>query len=142
MIPADKKILLVDDEEPLRNLTADVLTESGYTVLSARDGIQALEIARSYKETIHLLLTDLAMPRLGGPALARYMAHLRPETRVLFMTGHAERETTSQQALPTGIEALQKPFNKDILVRRVRQALDARPQSASSESGDVAVVVP
>jgi len=135
-------ILLVDDEEPLRNLTADVLTESGYTVLPARDGIQALEIARSYKETIHLLLTDLAMPRLGGPALARYMAHLRPETRVLFMTGHAERETTSQQALPTGIEALQKPFNKDILVRRVRQALDARPQSASSESGDVAVVVP
>ena len=74
--------------------------------------------------------------------MARYMAHLRPETRVLFMTGHAERETTSQQALPTGIEALQKPFNKDILVRRVRQALDARPQSASSESGDVAVVVP
>jgi CheY-like chemotaxis protein len=135
-------ILLVDDEESLRKLTADVLAERGYTVLSAGDGIQALEIARSYIEPIHLLLTDLAMPRLGGPALARYMAHLRPETRVLFMTGHAERDTASQGALPAGTEALQKPFNKDSLIRQVRQALDAAPHPASNSSASVAVVVP
>jgi PAS domain S-box-containing protein len=135
-------ILLVEDEEPLRKLTADVLAEGGYTVLFARDGIEALEIARSCKDPIHLLLTDLAMPRLGGHALARSMAHLRPETRVLFMTGHAERDTTSQRSLPAGTEALQKPFNKDLLLRQVRLALDAAPEPESNEFGNVSFVAP
>jgi PAS domain S-box-containing protein len=135
-------ILLVEDEEPLRKLTADVLAEGGYTVIFAHDGIEALEIARSCKDPIHLLLTDLAMPRLGGRALARSMAHLRPGTRVMFMTGHAERDTSSQGTLPAGIEALQKPFNKEHLLRQVRQALSDVPEPESNESDDITFVAP
>ena len=120
-------ILLVEDEEALLNLTADVLEQNGYTVLSARDGIQALEIAQSFDEDIHLLLTDVAMPRLGGPALAQYMSHLRPGIRILFMTGHAERDTVSHGTLPAGTESLQKPLSQEALIRQVRRTLDAAP---------------
>jgi two-component system, cell cycle sensor histidine kinase and response regulator CckA len=117
-------ILLVEDEEALLNLTAAILTENGYTVLSARDGLQALEVARSFPEPIHLLLTDVAMPRMGGPALARHMADLRPGIRVLFMTGNAGRDPALKADLPEGYEPLTKPFSHVALIGQVRQALD------------------
>ena len=117
-------ILLVEDEEALLSLTAERLTECGYTVLSARDGVHALEIARSFNGSIHLLLTDIMMPRMGGLALARYMSELRPGIRVAFMTGHAEREASYREALRSGAESIQKPFTREHLVRLVRQALD------------------
>jgi DNA-binding response OmpR family regulator len=117
-------ILLVEDEEALRDLTAEQLSDSGFKVLSARDGIHALDVARSYDDTIHLLLTDVMMPKLGGPALARYISHLRPETRILFMTGHAELDAVVQGGLPEGAESLQKPFARDTLLKRVRQLID------------------
>jgi two-component system cell cycle sensor histidine kinase/response regulator CckA len=117
-------ILLVEDEEALLNLTADILTDTGYKVLTARDGIQALEIAQSIDEPIHLLLTDVMMPKLGGPALAQKISQLRPDTCVLFMTGHAERGLASQSLLSPGAERLQKPFTRDGLIRHVRQVLD------------------
>ncbi len=120
-------ILLVDDEEALLTLVAERLTECGYTVLSARDGIQALEIARSCKESIDLLLTDIMMPRMGGLALARCVSELRPGIRIVFMTGHAEREASDREALRSGAESIQKPFSHEQLVRTVRQALDAAP---------------
>ncbi|MBZ5660986.1 MAG: PAS domain S-box protein [Acidobacteriia bacterium] len=118
-------ILLVEDEEALLNLTAGVLRENGYTVLTARDGIQALEVARTFAQSIHLLLTDVAMPRMGGPALARLLAELRPGIRVLFMTGNAGRDPSLQADLPASIEPLAKPFSHVALIGHVRQALDA-----------------
>ncbi len=124
-------ILLVEDEEALLNLAADLLADSGYTVLSAHDGVQALEIARSFDKPIHLLLTDVMMPRLGGRALAEKISQLRPETHILFMTGHAERDAASQATLPPGAESLQKPFGRDALIGRVRQALDPAPALVS-----------
>ncbi len=117
-------ILLVEDEEALLNLTAERLTECGYTVLPARDGIHALEIARSYHESIHLLLTDIMMPRMGGLALARSMSQLRPGIHIVFMTGHAEQEASFREALRSGAESIQKPFSHERLIRLVRQALD------------------
>jgi two-component system, cell cycle sensor histidine kinase and response regulator CckA len=120
-------ILLAEDEEGLLNLTADLLADSGYKVLSARDGIQALEIAQSFDGPIHLLLTDVMMPKMGGPALARKISQLRPETRILFVTGHADRGLASQATLPTGAESLQKPFSRDALLRHVRQVLETAP---------------
>ncbi|MBZ5645565.1 MAG: PAS domain S-box protein, partial [Acidobacteriia bacterium] len=125
-------VLLVEDEEALLNLTADLLSDSGYKVLTAHDGIQALEVAQSFDEPIHLLLTDVMMPKLGGPALARKLSQLRPDTRVLFMTGHVERGLASQSTIPSGAESLQKPFSRDILVRLVRQVLDAAPAQLSN----------
>jgi PAS domain S-box-containing protein len=135
-------ILLVEDEAALRTLTGNVLEENGYRVLLARDGIQALEIARSFDEPIHLLLTDLAMPRLGGTGLAQYMSHLKPETRILFMTGHAERDTSSRVELPPSTETLQKPFSQSLLLRLVRQTLHPATQTTSSDSDRASVGMP
>ena len=120
-------ILLVEDEEALLNLTAERLTECGYTVLPARDGTHALELERSFNGSIHLLLTDIMMPRMGGLALARFMSKLRPGIRILFMTGHAEREASFREALRSGAESIQKPFSHEGLIRLVRQALDTAP---------------
>jgi PAS domain S-box-containing protein len=117
-------ILLAEDEEALLKLTAERLTECGYTVLPARDGIHALEIARSFNEPIHLLLTDIMMPRMGGLSLARSMSELRPGIRVVFMTGHAERESSYREAIRSGAESIQKPFSHEKLIRLVRQMLD------------------
>ena len=120
-------ILLVEDEEALLRLTAELLTECGYTVLSARDGIEALEVARAFDRPIDLLLTDVVMPKLGGPALARSIAHLRPGTRIIFMSGRAEQNPASRDILCENTETLRKPFSRDELIRHVRQALDAAP---------------
>jgi two-component system cell cycle sensor histidine kinase/response regulator CckA len=118
-------ILLVEDEEALLNLAAERLTECGYTVLPARDGIDALEIARSFHGTIHLLLTDIMMPRMGGLSLARSLSELRPGIRVVFMTGHAERDASYREALRSGAESIQKPFSHEQLIRLIRHTLDA-----------------
>jgi len=118
-------ILLVEDEEALLTLTAERLTECGYTVLSARDGMHALELESSFKGPINLLLTDVMMPRMGGLSLARSMSKLRPGIRVAFMTGHAEREASFREMLRSGAESIQKPFSHEQLIRMVQQALDA-----------------
>jgi CheY-like chemotaxis protein len=126
-------ILLVDDEEALLNLTAERLTECGYTVLPARDGIHALEIARSFNGAIHLLLTDIMMPRMGGLALARSLSELRPGTRVMFMTGHADREGPYRDAVRSGAESIEKPFSNERLTRLVGQILDPAPQMQTQD---------
>ncbi len=128
----DDTILLVEDEEALLNLTAAALSENGYKVLTARDGVQALEVARTFAQPIHLLLTDVAMPRMGGPTLARQMVELRPGIRVLFMTGNAGRDPALQADLPANIEPLAKPFSRVALIGYVRQALDAAEVEVSS----------
>jgi DNA-binding NtrC family response regulator len=104
------------------------LAECGYNVLPARDGIHALEIARSFHGTIHLLLTDIMMPRMGGLALARALSESRPGTRVVFMTGHADREGSYREALRSGAESIEKPFSNDRLLRLVGQVLDTAPE--------------
>jgi len=118
-------ILLVEDEEALLNLTAERLTECGYKVLTARDGMHALEIERSFHGSIHLLLTDIMMPKMGGLTLARSISKSRPGIRIAFMTGNAEREASFREALRSGAELIQKPFSHEGLIRLVRQALDA-----------------
>lgn len=120
-------ILLVDDEGALLSLTSERLAESGYTVLTASDGAQALEVARSFDGPIHLLLTDVAMPRMGGLTLARSLAEFRPETRVLFMTGHAEPEIAALEASGSPAESIPKPFSLGALLERVRRILGSLP---------------
>jgi CheY-like chemotaxis protein len=120
-------ILLVEDEEALLKLTAERLKECGYTVLTAHDGAHALEVARSCQEPIHLLLTDIMMPRMGGLTLARSLSELRPGVRVIFMTGHAEREASYREAMRSGAESIQKPFRHDQLIRLVNQMFERAP---------------
>ena len=120
-------ILVVEDAEPLRTLTKEFLTASGYTVLEAANGHEALRIARSYLGGIDLLLTDVVMPRMGGKSLAEQMMQLRPGTRVLYMSGYPNDGIVQAGILAGGVTLLEKPFTREILSKRVRQVLDDPP---------------
>lgn len=122
-------ILVVEDAEPLRTLTKEFLTSSGYTVLEAANGHEALRIARSYLGGIDLLLTDVVMPRMGGKSLVEQMMRLRPGTRVLYMSGYPNDGIVQAGILASGVTLLEKPFTREILSKRVRQVLDDPPLS-------------
>ena len=124
VLSGSETILIVENEQALLELTSGVLARSGYKVLSARNGIEAIGIARSFDGPINLLLTDIMMPKLNGHSLARHVGALRPGIRVIFMTGHSEVDEKPLEAVPSDSECLQKPFHRDTLIRKVRQALD------------------
>ena len=117
-------ILVVEDAEPLRALTKEFLTASGYTVLEAANGDEAIRIAQSHAGSIDLLLTDVVMPRMGGKPLAEQMAQIRPKTRVLYMSGYPNDGIAQAGILANGVALLEKPFTREILSKRVRQVLD------------------
>ena len=116
-------ILIAEDSEGVRMLAERILRDEGYTVLAARDGVEALEVARAHEGTIDLLLTDVMMPRMNGGELARAFAAERPDTLVAIMSGymdeHALRRTLDNPETPI----LQKPFSGATLVERVRAIL-------------------
>ena len=95
-------------------------------MLEACDGTEALGIAHRHQGTIHLLCTDVVMPVVGGRELAEKMALLRPDTKVLFMSGYTDSAVTARGVLEPGIFLLQKPFTLDALTRKVREVLDTR----------------
>jgi len=117
-------ILVVEDAEPLRALTKEFLTASGYTVLEAANGDEAIHIAQSHFGTIDLLLTDVVMPRMGGKPLVEQMGQIRPHTRVLYMSGYPNDGIAQAGILANGVALLEKPFTREILSKRVRQVLD------------------
>ena len=119
-------ILLVEDQEGIRELVSEFLQGKGYTVLIAADGHQALEMAAEHKDTIHLLLTDVAMPNIGGRELALRLTPSRPQMRVMFMSGYPDHSTWSSGLTDDFDSAavLQKPFLLDTLARKVRGLLD------------------
>ena len=117
-------ILVVEDAEPLRALTKEFLTASGYTVLEAANGDEAIQIAQTHAGTIDLLLTDVVMPRMGGKLLVDQMAQIRPRTRVLYMSGYPNDGIAEAGVLANGVALLEKPFTREILSKRVRQVLD------------------
>jgi len=118
-------VLLAEDEEAVRSLAREVLRGAGYTVLEAGNGEEALRVAGSHPGPIHLLLTDVIMPRLGGPELARRLQPLRPDMRVLFMSGYTDGDISSFGGLGSETSLLQKPFQPIVLARRVREVLEA-----------------
>jgi len=117
-------ILLVEDEDAVRDLAREVLQSGGYTVLEARHGHQALEIAEAYRGPIALLLTDVVMPGMDGPGLARRLASIRPGVRLLYVSGYADRVAEAGDGLPAAA-LLHKPFSPAILAGKVREVLDA-----------------
>jgi two-component system CheB/CheR fusion protein len=117
-------ILLVDDEENVRVLAGKVLQASGYTVYEMRDGREGLEFCESHKGRIDLLVSDVVMPDLGGRELAEGALKLRPDMRVMFMSGHTE-DVTLKEGVQTGMSFIQKPFTPVALARKVRETLDA-----------------
>jgi len=118
-------VLVAEDEDLVRDLVCEILRRSGYAVLEARDGHEALAVAERHRGPIHLLLTDVVMPRMSGSDLARRLASRRPEMRVLYMSGYTDDETLRRGVLAGGKAFLQKPFRAAVLAARVREVLDA-----------------
>jgi two-component system cell cycle sensor histidine kinase/response regulator CckA len=118
-------LLLVEDEPGVRKLTRDILVAQGYGVLTARDGVEALQIASEHQGPIHLLITDVVMPRLGGRALANQLRSRRPELRVLYTSGYTDDAIVHHGVLEAGIAFLPKPLTGDRLLRKVRDVLDS-----------------
>ena len=117
-------ILLVEDEPLVRRLAQRILEDCGYRVLAAANGPEALQIVKSYEGDIHLLLTDVIMPRMSGREVADRMASLRPNARMLFMSGHTEDAIVHHGVLEPQVAFLQKPFTPQVLASKVRSVLD------------------
>src|SRR5512144_530254 len=128
-------ILVVDDEPDICELARDSLVAAGYKVLEAGDGEEALTVSAACTEPIHLLLTDVVMPRLNGVELARRLTLKRPDMKVLYMSGFAvvgaQTEQLSGPGLQPGDPILPKPFSTEALVRKIREVLD-RPAASRS----------
>jgi CheY-like chemotaxis protein len=124
-------ILLVEDERPVRKLAHQILTSLGYKVLVACDGVEALEVEAQYDAPIHLLLSDVVMPRMSGGELARRLVERRPSIRVLFFSGYAA-DAGLHPSVPVGeLSLIQKPFTSGVLARRTREALDREQDNSS-----------
>lgn len=116
-----RTVLLVEDERTLRKLTRKMLTDVGLTVLEAENGLQAIEMAERTESPIDLLLTDIVMPGMSGWALAETLSSLRPEMRVLYMSGYPDGVIARHGIARPGITILQKPFTSEELTRRVEE---------------------
>ena len=116
-------VLLVEDEEAVRNLVRTILQEYGYTVLEACHGGEALRVAIRYQGTIHLVLTDLVMPLMSGRQLAEKLGRLRPDTKVIFMSGYTDHTIFDQGILDAGTAFLQKPFTPAALISKLQEVL-------------------
>jgi PAS domain S-box-containing protein len=127
-------ILLVEDNEMVRALTCEILKRYGYTVVEAEHGADALAIARRYHGPIHLLLTDVVMPEMSGPELVGRLAPLRPQMKIIYMSGYTADAIDHQGMLDEGIEFLAKPIGVDTLVRKLREVLDARGRTPLAEA--------
>jgi PAS domain S-box-containing protein len=117
-------LLLVEDEDALRRATAEFLGLRGYTVLEAKDGCDALAVAANHGRAIELAVTDVVMPRLSGGQLARELTTIRPDTRVLFLSGYAGQTILDHKVVDVENNFLQKPFTLTQLANKVRAVLD------------------
>jgi PAS domain S-box-containing protein len=116
-------VLVVEDQDGIRDIVGESLRRNGYKVLIAVDGNEALQMAGTFADPIHLMITDLVMPNIGGRELAQRLTPLRPQMKVLFMSGYSEHTANSEDnGLPATV--LQKPFSLDALARNVRRVLD------------------
>lgn len=116
-------ILLVEDDGSVRALVKDLLRAMAYRVLEADNGDAALVLEKQFKEPIHLLLTDVIMPGISGAELARTFQEIRPDARVLFMSGYAHEAIGGEGVLEPGLQFIQKPFSPRELLEKVRQIL-------------------
>jgi two-component system cell cycle sensor histidine kinase/response regulator CckA len=119
-------ILVVEDDPSVRGLVQEALRLSGYEVLVARHGIEALLTGAKHPGTIHLLLTDVAMPQMSGPEVAEKLTVVRPEIKILYMSGYPDHPVFEQGGIKRDTAFLQKPFTPNLLTQKVREVLDGK----------------
>jgi two-component system, cell cycle sensor histidine kinase and response regulator CckA len=124
----EETILLMEDEKPIREFVSSILEESGYNVLEAASGIEGLQISEEYEGVIHLLLSDIRMPKMTGPEMAKKMRVKHPETKLLFVSGHTDNEVIKKEIGESRCGFLQKPFSYEALLSKVRKELDYSPK--------------
>jgi len=120
-------VLVAEDEDGVRELLRKVLTEFGYTVLTARHGRDALMVAGDRIGGVDLLVTDVVMPEMSGRELAETLRHQQPDLKVLYISGYTDDEVVQRGISGREVAFMRKPFASDELVRRVRTVLDATP---------------
>jgi CheY-like chemotaxis protein len=116
-------LLVVEDEAGVRDLVRRVLERFGYRVLVSASPPEALRIVRAGDQAIRLLISDVVMPTMTGPELARLVTAIRPQIKVLFMSGYTDTDIVDRGVLVEGTPFLQKPFLPDVLARKVREVL-------------------
>jgi DNA-binding NtrC family response regulator len=117
--------LLVEDEDQVREVICGILRRHGYAVLDARNAGEALLLSEEHPGRIHLLLSDVVLPKMSGPALARRLALSRPDMRVLCMSGYTDDAAVRHGVIDAELAYLQKPITVETLTRKVRSVLDA-----------------
>ena len=115
----------MEDDEAVRGVARGILQRQGHRVLEARNAEEAIALVERSKDPIHLLLTDVVMPRTSGPELAKALAKIQPRIRVLCMSGYTDDAVLRHGGLDPGMSFLQKPFTRESLTRKVREVLDA-----------------
>jgi two-component system cell cycle sensor histidine kinase/response regulator CckA len=120
----DETILVVEDEDGVRELVWKILTEHGHTVLEARHGRDALTVSSGYAHPIQLLVTDVVMPEMGAGELVDQLLSTRPELKVLYISGYTNDEVTRRGVSQSDAAFIQKPFTSEVLMQKVREVLD------------------
>jgi PAS domain S-box-containing protein len=118
-------VLLVEDEEMVRKLASELMEESGYVVLSASGGEEAINFATAHKDRIDLLITDVVMPKISGKEVAEQLKTIHPETKVLFMSGYTDEAIVHHGIVDSHIAFIQKPFSEHALAHKIREILDS-----------------
>ena len=133
-------ILLVEDAEPLRKLAQTVLEASGFHVLSAGNGEEALELVQRLGASLDLLLTDVVMPGMNGRVLAEQLSLRQPGMKVLYMSGYTDNFIAGHGVFGTVTHLLHKPFTEDVLIRKVREVLDGetKPMPGMNPAAELA----
>jgi PAS domain S-box-containing protein len=124
VLQGNETILVVEDEEMLRKLIVQALRSEGYKVLQALHGGDALLACERHLEPIHLIVTDVVMPGMGGPELIERLRQVRQDFKVLYMSGYTDESDVHHEVLGGELKIVQKPFSMDVLARRVRKLLD------------------